>query len=699
MTISEFLQRLNKVKSIGENQWGCLCPAHDDQRSSLCVSASNDGKILIKCQAGCLTETIVSKMGLTMVDLFPDKQATAAPIIPKIVDVYSYTDASGKLLYQVCRYKPKDFRQRRPDGNGGWIWNMNGTQRVLYKLPKVIEGVKAGQIIWIVEGEKAVYAAEAIGFVATNAPGGAGKWKDEYNEVLKGAVCNIIPDNDDPGRKHAKLVADSLRGIAKLVCIVELPGLPPKGDLYDFVSARQDKDTEDTKQEIFKIMAPPKPIEPQQKTTSISDKNRFQIFYNGASKGFLAPDDRGGWVSLSETQIKRLLRSKGVEKNVQKGELVSEIENELLMIQTTQNVDYSGPLAGHYAGVLQIANHRILATESPTIIEPKEGDWSTYKTIIEGLLGAEQLPFFYGWVKVAYESLRAGVRTPGQAMAMAGPRNGGKSLIQNLLTPIFGGRCSRPYEYMTAVSPFNSHLFGAEHLMVEDEAPSTDLRARRAFGAQIKSITVNLEAQCHAKGQTPIMLRPFWRLSITLNDEPENLMVLPPMDESLFDKLTLFKTNYQEMPMPTASPSDRSAFWEKLVSELPAFLAFLAQWQIPPEMVSQRFGVIHYHHHEIMEALNELAPEHRLLSLIDGYLFNGLDPSWTGTAEQLERSFTNSESKCRFEASQLFKFNVACGTYLGRLAKRYPKRFEHERNGSIRTWTIFAQNQENEIPS
>ena len=282
MIITDFLQKLDKVKSTGSGRWECVCPAHDDVKPSMCVSTGNDGKILIKCQAGCTVEDIVARMNLKMTDLFPEKTATNAPIIPKIVNVYDYTNADGKLLYQVCRYIPKNFKQRRPDPDhpGQYLWNMNGTQRVLYKLPKVLEAIKTGETVWIVEGEKAVYAAEAVGLVATNAPGGSCKWKDEYSKLFKDAVCNIIPDNDKPGHDHAVLVAKSLHGIAKLVCIIELPGLPPKGDIYDFVEARQDKDTKDIKQELLKIVAPPF-VPPTHPTPSvlkpISDKKEIVI--------------------------------------------------------------------------------------------------------------------------------------------------------------------------------------------------------------------------------------------------------------------------------------------------------------------------------------------------------------------------------------------------------------------------------------
>lgn len=167
-------------------------------------------------------------------------------------------------------------------------------------------------------------------------------------------------------------------------------------------------------------------------------------------------------------------------------------------------------------------------------------------------------------------------------------------------------------------------------------------------------------------------------------------MVLPPIDESVFDKITLLKASEQSMPMPTGTIVEREAFWAKLVSELPAFLAHLVDWQIPADMQSQRFGVTHYHHPDLVFALAELAPEHRLLSLVDGYLFDGSD-QWTGTAEEIERKLTSSESACRHEAAKLFTFNTAAGTYLGRLAKRFPERFETERQDNHRIWIIKSK--------
>jgi hypothetical protein len=137
----------------------------------------------------------------------------------RIVATYDYTDASGTLLYQACRMEPKSFRQRRPDGKGGWDWTMEGQRRVLYNLP----AVKASEFVWIVEGEKDAQTINSIGFCATCNVGGAGKWEDSYSHTLKGKDVLICGDNDDAGRKHVAKVQAALAGLAKTVTIVEIP--------------------------------------------------------------------------------------------------------------------------------------------------------------------------------------------------------------------------------------------------------------------------------------------------------------------------------------------------------------------------------------------------------------------------------------------------------------------------------------------
>jgi hypothetical protein len=235
MSITDFLNLLEGV-SRSRDGWQARCPAHDDRRASLSVSESRKS-ILLHCHAGCTAEAICTAVNLPVSDLFHKNGESHG----KIVVVYNYEDEEGKLLFQVCRFEPKGFRQRRPDPSapGGWVWNTKTVRRVLFRLPQVIAGVKDGRPVYICEGEKDVLAVEQAGFVATCNPGGAGKWRKEYGESLRGADVAIIMDKDEPGRKHAANVISKLEGFAKSIRLIELPDLDgkPVKDAADYFAA------------------------------------------------------------------------------------------------------------------------------------------------------------------------------------------------------------------------------------------------------------------------------------------------------------------------------------------------------------------------------------------------------------------------------------------------------------------------------
>ena len=139
----------------------------------------------------------------------------------RTVATYDYRDPNGELLFQVVRREPKTFRQRKPDGAGGWEWSLEGVRQVPYRLPEVIAAVEAGDRTYIVEGEKDVEALRAAGCVATCNAGGAGKWRDEFAAHFRGADVVIVRDKDQPGNEHARKVFASLKDVAKPLRVVE----------------------------------------------------------------------------------------------------------------------------------------------------------------------------------------------------------------------------------------------------------------------------------------------------------------------------------------------------------------------------------------------------------------------------------------------------------------------------------------------
>jgi putative DNA primase/helicase len=197
--------------------WSARCPSNyhtrGDRSPSLSIGQGDDGRVLVHCHAGCETTAILAAVGLTLADLFVASNGNGSTNgKAHIVATYDYLTATGDLAYHVHRYHPKDFRQQAPDGS----WRTRDIPRVLYHLPEVLAAVGGGQAVAVTEGEKDADLINHLGTafgVATCNPGGAGKWKPEYTEMLTGATrVAVIADNDEPGRAHAATVASSLVG-------------------------------------------------------------------------------------------------------------------------------------------------------------------------------------------------------------------------------------------------------------------------------------------------------------------------------------------------------------------------------------------------------------------------------------------------------------------------------------------------------
>jgi len=213
--IGKVLDRLQHVKAIGKREWraDCPCPGHATPGQHLAITDAAD-KALVKCFTSHSYEDIIAALGFESLTYCNGN---------KIEATYDYKDANGKLLYQVLRMSPKDFKQRRPDGNGGWVWNLKGVKPVLYRLPEVLQSVKQGKTIYICEGEKDCDNLAKRGLIATTNSGGAEKWLPEHTEALIVASVVAIPDKDTPGKRHAAKVANSLYGKVKSLKVLELP--------------------------------------------------------------------------------------------------------------------------------------------------------------------------------------------------------------------------------------------------------------------------------------------------------------------------------------------------------------------------------------------------------------------------------------------------------------------------------------------
>lgn len=210
------------------------CPAHEDRKASLSVTEGRDGKAVLHCHAGCPTQAVLAALGLDWVDLFSVGRNGKA----EIVATYDYVDEQGWPLYQAVRDFPKAFKRRRPDGHGGWIWKLDNTRHVLYRLPRVLAAVEAGKPVYVVEGEKDVHAIERAGAAATTIIGGAsGRWLPEFSKLLAKTRTVVVADNDQPGRDQAQRIATAIAEHGGQVETVRPAISTEHADAYDHLTA------------------------------------------------------------------------------------------------------------------------------------------------------------------------------------------------------------------------------------------------------------------------------------------------------------------------------------------------------------------------------------------------------------------------------------------------------------------------------
>lgn len=238
VTLAELLSRVENVKSSG-GQYTARCPAHDDKENSLSLT-EREGKILLRCHAGCSTLDICGSLDIELKDLFLSCPPPGKGHQMNIVDTYDYKDEIGTLLYQIVRFEPKNFRPRRFDGEGREIWNLSGVRRVPYRLPELIAGVQAqpGKYVVLTEGEKDCNNVCARGLTASSFK----NWRREFNTYIAGANVVLLVDHDASGIRQAEAAAkliDEAAASVKIVDVHESEPLPEKHgkDISDWFNA------------------------------------------------------------------------------------------------------------------------------------------------------------------------------------------------------------------------------------------------------------------------------------------------------------------------------------------------------------------------------------------------------------------------------------------------------------------------------
>lgn len=243
ITEDELLSKFAGPRRRSGKEWRVRCPVHDDHDPSLTISPGKEKWFLTCRSQHCDERDIVKAIGLTLADLYfcsrSSNRAGAEVVRP-------YCDENGNLLLEIVRKgtgRGKKIFYRRPDPKdpGKRVWNAQGVRRVPYRLPELLAAPPSAPVL-IVEGEKNADDVHRLGFIATTNPGGAEKWKAEFNRYFEGRSVILLPDNDDEGRKHAEAVARQLSRVAASVRVLALPGLKVKGDISDWIQTGGKRD-------------------------------------------------------------------------------------------------------------------------------------------------------------------------------------------------------------------------------------------------------------------------------------------------------------------------------------------------------------------------------------------------------------------------------------------------------------------------
>lgn len=210
-------------------------PGHGKADRGMSIKNADNGDVVISSFNGGDWRDV--KDECRKAGLLSDRERKADHAAWRDVARYEYADQDGSVLYRtVRREKPgesKRFVAQRLEGTA-WLTGLEKVQRVLYRLPALL-AADPDEVVYFVEGERKADKLTDMGFVATAVAFGCKGWREEYAQYLANRTVAVLPDNDDVGRAFAEQVAEAVRAVGGKAAIVDLPGLPQRGDIIDWV--------------------------------------------------------------------------------------------------------------------------------------------------------------------------------------------------------------------------------------------------------------------------------------------------------------------------------------------------------------------------------------------------------------------------------------------------------------------------------
>ena len=385
-----------------------------------------------------------------------------------------------------------------------------------------------------------------------------------------------------------------------------------------------------------------------------------------------------------------------------RGEM-AEVDEAMLRIRENRRVDATGPILYSHEEVVRFGTRSILNTSRVKVISPANesgGAWGEKFPWIASLLNEffdphDSLKYFLAWLRHFYMTASSGIPAQGQAVFIAGPAGMGKTLLgTRIVAGLMGGGCDAS-SHIAGGDQFNNELFEVGVLNIDDAVASTSYEKHLLFTNAIKKFVANTQHRHRAMRENPTTINWVGRVIVTLNDDPESMRMIPYTDTSILDKIMLFKATHREFPFPTKKEIDRI-----LSVELPELARWLVDWEPDKSLLgTNRFGVVSYHHPEILEDTRTTHPNHAFSELLDKYLANYKTAQnghgakvWVGSATDLLNGMLNDA-----ELEKLARHYVSSPDRMGqRLAKIMairPEQIQRRKCGGKITWEIAIEQQ------
>nr|UVN03559.1 MAG: helicase [Bacteriophage sp.] len=613
-----FNEVLNRfiVKNLRGNQAQAICPVHNDKQPSLSIKYdSKNNKILFKCQAGCNTEDILNAVGLTFSDLGSEKELKVND--PNIDAVYSYYDENKKLLFEKVRFKPtknkpKSFSQRRYV-NGDTVWGLDSDlyyetrpgsntyskkvregarqkhfqeqQPSLYNLPKLINAIKEGFIVYIVEGEKDADTMSSMGLVATTPSNGAGpgKWLNNYSKYFRGARVVILTDNDETGKKFGIEIKSKIRNYAHSIKVYTISD-KEKGDITDWINEGH------TKEEFKEII---EEIEWDYAPWIINDKNKLRINQGVLAKCIEKTLDfilvgnmtdkstdiyiyiNGVYKEISKNNFKKYIKDY-IPVEMQTNSMISNVAELALQNDTVSSNDLIGkdhiinlnnclynvddntiiPHSSKYKSDTQL-------TVSYNEYAENKGYWDKFiNTLLSG--HKENIAILQEWCGLILSNYNAAA--PKKIMLLKGPGDTGKSKVIDVLADILGESNSKVVDVQKLGDRFALGNILNKRLIFNGDLPSAGIKDEAL--AMMKQITGSDKITTEKKGKDSIDLKFRGALMYATNHIP---IMVGDNGKHVFNRLLILQC-CDSIPLDKQDPM----LLKKLLSEK----EYIFQWSL-----------------------------------------------------------------------------------------------------------------------